>query len=163
MSDAGFFCALGALGYALSVFGFAPVALFYLLPYLVVNCNLVMITYLQHTDAYVPHYREGEFDWLRGALSTVDRSYGWLVDSVFHHISDTHVVHHMFHEMPWYHAEEATYHVRAVLGDYYLADHTPAAAALWRSWRECKFVDDKGGYLYFKNFAGEKGKAGKKA
>ena len=30
----------------------------------------------QHNDTYIPHYHAGEFTWLRGALSSVDRSYG---------------------------------------------------------------------------------------
>ena len=38
----------------------------------------------------LPHFAAGEWDWLRGALSTVDRSYGFL-DHFFHHIADTHV------------------------------------------------------------------------
>ena len=37
-------------------FGHANVLLYYWLPYLVVNYHLVLITYLQHTDVYVPHY-----------------------------------------------------------------------------------------------------------
>lgn len=38
----------------------------------------------------LPHFAAGEWHWLRGALSTVDRSYGFL-DHFFHHIADTHV------------------------------------------------------------------------
>lgn len=38
----------------------------------------------------LPHFAAGEWAWLRGALSTVDRSYGFL-DHFFHHIADTHV------------------------------------------------------------------------
>lgn len=34
-------------------------------------------------------------DWLRGALATVDRSYG-ILDCFHHHIADTHVAHHLF-------------------------------------------------------------------
>ena len=41
----------------------------------------------------LPHYEASEWDWLRGALATVDRSYG-LLDHVFHHIADTHVRRH---------------------------------------------------------------------
>ncbi len=49
------------------------------MPYLIVNNWLVMITFLQHTHPSLPHYHSYEWDWLRGALSTVDRSYGFLV------------------------------------------------------------------------------------
>ena len=34
-------------------------------------------------------------DWLRGALSTVDRSFG-IFNYFHHHIADTHVAHHLF-------------------------------------------------------------------
>jgi omega-6 fatty acid desaturase (delta-12 desaturase) len=135
-------------------FGVQAVATYYFIPYLVVNMNLVLITYLQHTDEYVPHYRPTngvEFPWLRGALATVDRSYGWLLDIVFHHISDTHVVHHLFHEMPFYNAIEATIQVRKFLGDYYLVDHTPTPVALWKAWKTCRFVEDEGDVVYFKD------------
>lgn len=75
-----------------------------MVPYLFVNAWLVMITLLQHTHPALPHYNDQEWEWLRGALSTVDRSYGFL-DHVFHHIADTHVAHHLFSKMPHYHAQ----------------------------------------------------------
>ncbi len=72
-----------------------------------------MITYLQHTHPNLPHYDDKEWDWLRGAMATVDRSYGFL-DHIFHHIADTHVAHHLFSYMPHYHAQEATAAIRKV-------------------------------------------------
>ncbi len=77
---------------------------FYVAPLLVVNHWLVMITFLQHTHPELPHYEDSEWDWLRGALATVDRSYG-VLDHVFHHIADTHVTHHLFSQIPHYHAQ----------------------------------------------------------
>lgn len=47
-------------------------------PLLVVNSFLVLITFLQHTHPALPHYADKEWDWLRGALATVDRDYGIL-------------------------------------------------------------------------------------
>ena len=149
-SLAGFFLSVAASAAAIAHFGAAAWAAYYFLPYLVVNANLVLITYLQHTDAAVPHWREKSFTWLQGALCTVDRSYGWLLDHVFHHISDTHVVHHMFHEMPFYHAREATLAVRGMLGDYYLSDHTPVPRALFRSFSQCRYIDNEGDVVYYK-------------
>ncbi len=58
-----------------------------------------MITLLQHTHRSLPHYEDAEWDWLRGALATVDRSYGWL-NYFHHHIADTHVAHHLFSQVP---------------------------------------------------------------
>ena len=71
-----------------------------------------MITLLQHTHPALPHYADKDWEWLRGALSTVDRSYGPL-DYVFHHIADTHVAHHLFSTMPHYHAKVRDMHVTA--------------------------------------------------
>jgi omega-6 fatty acid desaturase (delta-12 desaturase) len=150
LSDVGFFAMVGVIAYACTVFGAANVFFYYFVPYLGVNLCLVLITYLQHTDVFVPHYREKEFTWLRGALATVDRSYGTLVNAMFHHITDTHVVHHLFHDMPFYNAEEATVHVKKLLGPYYLYDPTPIPAALWRSWNQCKFVEDEGDIIFMK-------------
>jgi omega-6 fatty acid desaturase (delta-12 desaturase) len=91
-----------------------------------------------------------EFTPLRGALATVDRSYG-ILDHVLHHITDTHVMHHLFHTMPFYHAREATAAVQKVLGPYYLRDTTPIARALFQSWSKCKYVDDVGSYVFYKS------------
>ncbi|KAD4384222.1 hypothetical protein E3N88_24390 [Mikania micrantha] len=125
----------------------------YGVPLLIVNAFLVTITYLQHTHPSLPHYDEFEWDWLRGALATVDRDYG-VLNKVFHHITDTHVVHHLFSTMPHYHAEEATKAVRPLLGEYYRVDDTPFYVAMWREAKECLYVesdDKKGGVFWYKN------------
>lgn len=37
-----------------------------------------MITYLHHTDPEMPHYRNKEWNFQRGAAATVDRDFlGW--------------------------------------------------------------------------------------
>lgn len=93
-----------------------------------------------------------EWDWLRGALSTVDRSHG-ILDHFFHHIADTHVCHHLFSYMPFYNATEATKHLRMALGDYYLKDDRNVWLALWDDFQECEYVapDKKGeGVLWYR-------------
>lgn len=121
---------------------------------LVVNMHLVLITYLQHTDTYIPHWRDGDFNWLRGALSTADRSYGWgMLDWAFHRITDTHLAHHLFHEMPFYYAEEATRAIIPIVGDYYLKDHRSIPRAIWTSVRDCKSVPAGGGALFYQRSA----------
>ena len=104
-SDIGLVVMTALLALAAYHFGVWKVACVYFVPYLVVNAYLIIITYLHHTAVYVPHYRAAEFTWLRGALSTVDRSFGWVLDHVLHHITDTHVCHHLFHTIPFYHAQ----------------------------------------------------------
>eukprot|EP01138_Halocafeteria_seosinensis_P005047 gb/GECG01005160.1/.p1 GENE.gb/GECG01005160.1/~~gb/GECG01005160.1/.p1 ORF type:complete len:415 (+),score=37.96 gb/GECG01005160.1/:1-1245(+) len=150
ISDMGLIVALAILGFCVHSYGFGNVAFYYIIPYLVVNCHLVLITFLQHTDTYIPHYNEDNFTWLRGALATVDRSYGWFLDACFHHIADTHVCHHLFHYMPWYHATEATEAMKPLLGKYYLKDETPIYQATYRSWSKCRFVEDEGEVLFYK-------------
>jgi omega-6 fatty acid desaturase (delta-12 desaturase) len=79
----------------------------YIGPYMVVNSYLTIITFLQHTDAEVPHYDETAWTWLKGALATVDRNYPPYIDALQHYIGTTHVVHHIFSDLPHYNAKEA--------------------------------------------------------
>ena len=55
-----------------------------------VSVQVALTLILVRRHPALPHFAAGEWDWLRGALSTVDRSYGFL-DHFFHHIADTHV------------------------------------------------------------------------
>lgn len=142
---------LAALWKFYQIVGGAGFVCYYFVPYLIVNYHLVLITFLQHTDEYIPHYRSKEFTWLRGALATVDRSFGWFVDHHIHHIADTHVAHHLFSTMPFYHAQEATTHLREKLGKYYLRDDTPIWPALWKAWNSCRFIEDEGDIVFYKN------------
>jgi omega-6 fatty acid desaturase (delta-12 desaturase) len=149
---------LSDLGVALTVVALAcwafatsigNVLLLYGLPYLVANAWLVLITYLQHTDADVPHFDQDEWTWLKGALCTVDRDFG-VLNHVFHHITDTHICHHLFPKIPHYHAVEATAALSRVLGDQYRYDRTHYAVALWRNLRDCVLIRQShaGDYLW---------------
>lgn len=127
----------------------------YGVPLLIVNGFLVMITFLQHTHPALPHYDSSEWDWLRGALATMDRDYG-VLNKVFHNITDTHVVHHLFSTMPHYNAKEATEAVKPILGNYYQFDGTPVYKALWREAKECLYVEPdesspKKGVFWYRN------------
>eukprot|EP00887_Chlorella_sp_A99_P008064 scaffold12.g8064.t1 len=89
---------------------------------------------LRQTPPDLPHYRGEEWDWLRGALATVDRSYGRLLNTLHHHIQDTHVAHHLFSTVPHYNAHEATRIVKPLLGPLYRSDDRPLLSALWADW-----------------------------
>ncbi|KAI8836752.1 CNH domain-containing protein [Chytriomyces cf. hyalinus JEL632] len=149
LSDIGVGLTLSLLAYFSYTYGFLTVFKLYVAPYLWVNHWLVMITFLQHTDVRVPHYRGDEWNFLRGALSTVDRDFG-LLNLFFHHITDTHVAHHLFSSMPFYNAQRATQAISAKLGKYYLHDDSPIFLSLWRSYRACRFVEDEGNVLFYK-------------
>jgi len=140
LSDAGLLVMLCLLACFCNQFGFLCMMRVYGVPYLIVNFWLVLITELQHSDIKLPHYSGNEWNYLRGALATVDRDYG-ILNCVFHHIGDTHVCHHLFSHLPHYHAQEATEHIKRKLGDFYVRDDTPIAVALWRSFLDCQYVD----------------------
>ncbi|XP_065854539.1 delta(12)-fatty-acid desaturase FAD2-like [Euphorbia lathyris] len=137
--------------------GLAWVICVYGVPLLIVNAFLVVITFLQHTHPSLPRYDSSEWDWLRGALATVDRDYG-ILNKVFHNITDTHVAHHLFSTMPHYHAMEATKAIKPILGEYYQFDGTPIFKAMWREAKECIYVEadegdqQKGVYWYNNKF-----------
>ncbi|KAJ3279294.1 Delta(12)-fatty-acid desaturase [Borealophlyctis nickersoniae] len=150
VSDIGMGIMIAALVYAGWVVGSLTVIKFYVVPYLVVNMWLVLITYLQHTDYRVPHFREGEWTFLLGALSTVDRDYG-ILNHFFHHIGDTHVAHHLFSTMPHYNAKEATEAIKNRIGKYYHYDKTNPFVSVWRTFRSCRFVEEKGDVLFYKH------------
>ncbi|URE45638.1 omega-6 fatty acid desaturase, endoplasmic reticulum isozyme [Musa troglodytarum] len=157
ISDAGLMATSYALyGFAAS-YSFWWLARVYGVPLLILNGWLVLITYLQNTHPALPHYDSSEWDWLRGALATVDRDYG-VHNMVFHNITDTHVAHHLFSTMPHYHAMEATRVIKPLLGEYYQFDGTPLLKAMWREARECIYVEpdegskQEGVFWYRKEF-----------
>lgn len=139
LSDLGMLIAISVLIYFSYAYSFLSVLFYYLIPYLITNLFLVSITFLQHTSHQLPHYEAATWDWLRGALATVDRDWG-ILNHVFHHITDTHIVHHLFSSMPHYHALEATEAVKKVLGEYYLWDETPIVSAMWTAYGTCNDV-----------------------
>ena len=57
------------------------------------------------------------------------------------------VAHHLFSQMPHYHAEEATQALQKVLGPHYRKDLTNPWIALYKSWSQCRFVEDEGKLL----------------
>jgi len=147
-------------GAALTVFGmehgFGAVLRYYLLPYLVVNHHLVMITFLQHTDPMLPHYREGEWNFQRGALCTIDRNLGGAIGAyVFHGICETHVAHHICSRIPHYHAWEATEALKAVLGEHYMKSDDNMYTSLVSNYRQCRFVEDNDSCVFYKNAQGK--------
>ncbi|KAJ4828532.1 Delta(12) fatty acid desaturase [Turnera subulata] len=158
ISDVGVFATLYFLFKVALAQGFVWLMLVCGMPYLVHNALVVTIVYLQHTHPDLPHYDSTEWDWLRGALSTVDRDYGFFLNTLFHNTTNAHVVHHLISTIPHYHAVEATKAIKPTLGDYYQTDSTPFHKALWRSITECVYVDpdenapSKGVYWYKNKF-----------
>ena len=119
LSNVGVLLALGALGVAVQTFGLLEVGRSYIVPQMIANFYLCAITFMQHTHPDVPHFNEDHWTWLRGALSTIDRSMGPFADYKTHYIVSSHVAHHIFSDMPYYGAQEATPYIKAHLGKYY--------------------------------------------
>ncbi|EIM85226.1 uncharacterized protein STEHIDRAFT_59242 [Stereum hirsutum FP-91666 SS1] len=139
-------------------FGGWNVLWYYGIPWLGVTHWFVMITYLHHTTPYIPHYRAGAWTFVRGAAATVDRDFlGWQGRWFLHDVAHFHVIHHFFPKLPWYNADLATFHLKALLGDAYLYSDEPVFRALWRSYVGCQFVDDEGDVLFYRDRRGRFG------
>ena len=129
ISTVGILLWLAGIAGSIYVWGFLDVFRIYLIPYLwyvysvtaiagviliIVRINhwLVLITFLQHTDPLLPHYRAPEFTFTRGALATLDRHLlgdlgsvmGWIGAHATNGISETHVLHHVCSKIPHYNA-----------------------------------------------------------
>lgn len=131
-------------------FGLVFLLNFYVMPYLVFVVWLDLVTFLHHTEADIPWYRNDSWYFLKGALSTIDRDYG-LINNIHHNIG-THVAHHIFLNMPHYHLKAATEALKPVLGDYYRESKRSIWSSLWRSARDCVFVSDEGQTVYFQGY-----------
>ena len=109
LSDLGVGAAIAALvAWGVAAGSAWPVLALYAGPLLVTNAWLVGYTWLQHTDVDVPHFGGDAWSPVKGALHTIDRPYGALIDLLHHRIGSTHVAHHVNHAIPHYHALEAT-------------------------------------------------------
>ncbi|RRT32298.1 hypothetical protein B296_00056009 [Ensete ventricosum] len=116
---------------------------------------LDLVTYLHHHGhrERLPWYRGKEWNYLRGGLTTLDRDYGWINN--IHHDIGTHVVHHLFPQIPHYNLVEATMAAKPVLGKYYREPEKswPLPVHLFgillRSLRVDHFVSDEGDVVYY--------------
>jgi omega-6 fatty acid desaturase (delta-12 desaturase) len=123
----------------------------YGLPYAVINMWLVLYTWLQHTDVSIPHFSSAEWTWAKGALQTVDRPYGPLLNLLHHGIGATHVCHHVNSRIPHYNAWRGTALLREAFPGLVHVDPTPIHKALWRIATSCASVKRSsvdGAYYY---------------
>jgi omega-6 fatty acid desaturase (delta-12 desaturase) len=94
----------------------------------------------------MPHYDNSTWNFARGATATIDRDLGFIDTHLFHDIIGTHVCHHLISTIPFYHAGEASKHIKKVMGVHYQADlETPFWTAFVRNQRTCKFVEETEG------------------
>jgi len=151
-SDLGIAITISCLTYLGKQTDFLTVFKYYIVPYLVVHHWIVLITFLQHTDPLLPHYREGAFNFQRGAISTMDRKiHGFFT----HGLAETHVAHHLCSKIPHYNAWEATEALKAKLGEHYSSTDENYWYSLWKCFRQCRFVEDEGDVVFYKNAKGK--------
>jgi len=151
ISNLGLLAMLAALVWASIHFSSARVLMVYGLPYLVINAWLVGYTWLQHTDTDIPHYSTRDWNWAKGALQTVDRPYGPLLNLLHHGIGSTHVCHHINPKIPHYNAWRASALLKQRFPDLVRYDSTPIHRALWRVATRCTVVSRRGidgGFFY---------------
>jgi len=96
LSDLGLAITATGLYFAAQVVGWQTIFLMYVVPYMWVHHWLVAITYLHHNHPDVHHFDAKHWTFVKGALATVDRDFGFVGRHLFHGIIDTHVVHHLF-------------------------------------------------------------------
>lgn len=145
---------------AMNVVGVGVILKLYFAPYLVFSAWISAVSYLHHHGSpeghRIPWYRGGEWSYLRGSLSTVDRDYG--IFNALHHNIGTHVVHHIFPQIPHYNLVEATECIKGVMGTHYREPEkcrgwfpTHLLKPLLHSFRHDHVVPHEGNIVYYES------------
>ncbi|KAJ9521241.1 hypothetical protein QJQ45_022979 [Haematococcus lacustris] len=155
---------IGMLGVlAAATYTLGPLAIFnlYVIPYWINVVWLDVVTYLHHHGSSdptekMPWYRGEEWSFLRGGLTTIDRDFG--IFNKIHHDIGTHVVHHLFSQIPHYNLTEATEAVKPVMGPFY---REPQPSPGWfpshligplvRSFSTDHYVADTGNVVFYES------------
>lgn len=87
-------------------YGWGTLGQVYFGPLFVFASWLVVTTFLHHQEENTPWFADGTWDYVKGNLSSIDRSY-WPFDDVVHNIG-THQIHHLFPIIPHYKLKKAT-------------------------------------------------------
>jgi omega-6 fatty acid desaturase (delta-12 desaturase) len=150
VSDIALLGMFGIMGAGVFTYGFANMLLYVFVPYIVGNGWLVYITFMHHADIRVPKYDAKNWNYVRGALATIDRRYGWILDEWMHNITDSHVVHHLFSTVPHYNAIEITRkYIKDLVGEFYAYDDRSLYTTTVESWGSCNYVVPTEGVAYF--------------
>lgn len=88
---------------------FSKMAYNHLIPVIFFGWWLVSVTYLQHHEEDTLVYDDKSWNFVDSAFETVDRKFGYGIDTLHHHITDGHVAHHLFFtKIPHYNLPIAT-------------------------------------------------------
>eukprot|EP01080_Neovahlkampfia_damariscottae_P004650 gene4650-8223_t len=106
------------LGFLFYKFPLLTVIDAYIIPVVFFGYWLFLVTMLHHTAPSGKYYDKSEWTFLKGAETTYDRNYGWLIEHLHHDIG-THVIHHIFFsKVPHYHLVKATEATKEYLKDF---------------------------------------------
>lgn len=130
-----------------AVYGTGSIMMYYCAPYLVFVMWLSGVTFLHHTDARIPWYTGREWSFLKGALSTKDRSYG--IFDWFIHNTGTHVAHHLFPRIPHYNLKKTTECIKPLLEGYYCLSNKAALTDLIDTLKQCRFIESDAEGIHF--------------
>ena len=136
MSDLGLLAMGGTIAYWIRISDLATVTKFYIIPYLLANHWIVMLTYLHHTDPTMPHFRKDAWTFVRGAITTIDRPLlGWAGRFFLHNVSHDHVAHHLVSSIP---------HCKNFQIYFQIVSRAIINGVLPRQWRACDPGIEKG-------------------
>ena len=138
---------VGLLAFLTYQWGWMWLLKYYAGPYVVFIIWLDLVTFLHHTESDIPWYRGEDWNFLKGAISSIDRDYGFI--NHIHHDIGTHVAHHIFLNIPHYNLKKATEAIKPIMGDYFRKCEKPIMQALLDSSVSCHFVPDTGGKVYY--------------
>jgi omega-3 fatty acid desaturase (delta-15 desaturase) len=94
---------------------------YYFMPHCVFGWWIVTVTYLQHHSPGTLVYNDETWNYVLAAFETVDRTYGFGLDTLLHNITNGHVVHHLFFKsIPHYNLVLATESLKNYLQEHNL-------------------------------------------
>lgn len=109
--------------FALNGFDAKNVLFYYGGPHVMFSWWLFCVTYLQHHGPKTMVYGDKNWDYVKAGFETVDRTFGKVIDHLHHHITDGHVIHHLFFtKIPHYNLMKATAALRKYLADNKVED-----------------------------------------
>lgn len=116
--------------------------LFYAGPWFVFSFWLFMVTYMQHHDEDTHVFDDSSWNFVSGALQTIDREYGFKIDHMHHNITDCHLAHHLFFtQIPHYHLKKATQALEPLLnGQHKKIRHKFFLYDFWKQFFKVNFT-----------------------